>query len=186
MKHAAALDLVQRTPTLDDLSHTDWDVVVVGAGPAGAAAAIGLAQLGRRVLLVEAKAFPRDKVCGGCLNARAWNQLQQLGVDQALLQAGAARLDKMRLITGRHSAAWQLPEMTACSRRLLDARFGATHDTRDVDDYCLIGLILRIVDRGHRNRTARLTRGDHHLRAGDRVVAGRGVTADGQVHRDVN
>ena len=121
MNHAAALDLVQRTPALDDLSQTDWDVVVVGAGPAGAAAAIGLAQLGRRVLLVEAKAFPRDKVCGGCLNARAWNQLQQLGVDQALLQAGAVRLETMRLVSGRHSAAWQLPEMTACSRRLLDA-----------------------------------------------------------------
>lgn len=46
---------------------SDADVIVVGAGPGGSAAAARLALLGRRVLLLEAAAFPRDKVCGDVL-----------------------------------------------------------------------------------------------------------------------
>src|SRR5436190_2233697 len=45
----------------------DADVIVVGAGPGGSAAAARLALLGRRVLLLEAATFPRDKVCGDVL-----------------------------------------------------------------------------------------------------------------------
>ena len=41
-----------------------WDVVVIGAGPAGAIAARQIALAGARVLLVERKSFPRRKVCG--------------------------------------------------------------------------------------------------------------------------
>ena len=44
------------------------DVAIVGAGPAGATAAILLARAGRRVLLIEKQRFPREKVCGGCLS----------------------------------------------------------------------------------------------------------------------
>jgi flavin-dependent dehydrogenase len=47
-----------------------WDVVVVGAGPAGAMAARELARRGAGVLLVDRAQFPRYKVCGGCLNPR--------------------------------------------------------------------------------------------------------------------
>ena len=48
-----------------------WDVLVIGAGPAGAMATRQLARLGLQPLLVERKAFPRAKVCGACLNQRA-------------------------------------------------------------------------------------------------------------------
>ncbi|MGD1277536.1 MAG: FAD-dependent oxidoreductase [Tepidisphaeraceae bacterium] len=40
------------------------DVAIIGAGPAGCAAAIALRRLGRAVLLIEQQRFPRDKVCG--------------------------------------------------------------------------------------------------------------------------
>ena len=46
---------------------SDWDAVVIGAGPAGSFAASLLARSGRRTLLVERATFPRTKVCGGCL-----------------------------------------------------------------------------------------------------------------------
>ena len=52
-----------------------WDVIVIGAGPAGSMAARLLAGMNRSVLLIEAKKFPRNKVCGGCLNARTLNLL---------------------------------------------------------------------------------------------------------------
>ncbi len=51
-----------------------WDAVVVGAGPAGAAAAGRLGAAGARVLLVDRARFPRDKSCGGGLTGRALRQ----------------------------------------------------------------------------------------------------------------
>lgn len=52
-----------------------WDVLVVGAGPAGSAAAYRLADAGAKVLLVDRARFPRDKPCGGGLTLRAVGQL---------------------------------------------------------------------------------------------------------------
>lgn len=56
------------------------DVVVVGAGPAGSAAAATLAGAGRRVLLVDKARFPRDKCCGDGLTAGALRRLERLGL----------------------------------------------------------------------------------------------------------
>ena len=56
------------------------DVIVVGAGPAGSAAAQLLARGGRSVVLVDAHAFPRDKVCGDGLIPDAHRALDRLGV----------------------------------------------------------------------------------------------------------
>ncbi|MEO7335710.1 MAG: NAD(P)/FAD-dependent oxidoreductase [Caldimonas sp.] len=64
---------------LDALPAT-CDVLVVGAGPAGSAAAITLAQGGFDVVLVDAQAFPRDKVCGDGLIPDAHHALRRLGV----------------------------------------------------------------------------------------------------------
>src|SRR5437762_947004 len=59
---------VPPTLTLADAERRVWDVVVVGAGPAGAAAARELARRSVSVLLVDKAVFPRWKVCGSCLN----------------------------------------------------------------------------------------------------------------------
>jgi geranylgeranyl reductase family protein len=56
------------------------DVVVVGAGPAGAAASIALARAGREVTLVDKAQFPRDKICGDGLTAGALRLLEGLGL----------------------------------------------------------------------------------------------------------
>jgi menaquinone-9 beta-reductase len=56
------------------------DVLVVGAGPAGSAAAITLARAGLEVVLVDHHAFPRDKVCGDGLIPDAHHALRKLGV----------------------------------------------------------------------------------------------------------
>ncbi|WP_280276216.1 geranylgeranyl reductase family protein [Nocardia wallacei] len=56
------------------------DVVVVGAGPAGSAAAAWAARDGRDVLLTDAAVFPRDKTCGDGLTPRATAELEHLGL----------------------------------------------------------------------------------------------------------
>jgi geranylgeranyl reductase family protein len=62
-------------------SAADADVIVVGAGPGGSAAAARLALLGRRVTLLEAAAFPRDKVCGDVLLPELDSLLAAIGLD---------------------------------------------------------------------------------------------------------
>lgn len=57
------------------------DIVVVGAGPAGAAAAITAARGGLDVLVVDRARFPRDKCCGDGLTALALRELEALGLD---------------------------------------------------------------------------------------------------------
>ena len=66
------------------------DVLVVGAGPAGSAAAQWLARAGRDVVLVDQQAFPRDKVCGDGLIADALRALDRLGVKERGAGRGAA------------------------------------------------------------------------------------------------
>jgi geranylgeranyl reductase family protein len=60
------------------------DVLVVGAGPAGSAAAAWAAQAGYDVLLADAAVFPRDKTCGDGLTPRAIGELQKLGLEDWL------------------------------------------------------------------------------------------------------
>ena len=74
------------------------DVVVVGAGPAGSAAAILLAERGSSVTLLDKAAFPRPKICGEYLSPEAARVLDRLGVLKAVDAAGAQPLSGMRII----------------------------------------------------------------------------------------
>jgi flavin-dependent dehydrogenase len=82
-----------------------WDAVIVGAGPAGAATATLLARAGRRVALVDAAHFPRQKVCGEYLSAAAWELLAEMKLGPT--RAMGVPLTRMRLDTpdGRGVAA---------------------------------------------------------------------------------
>lgn len=66
---------------------TERDVIVVGAGPAGATAAAMLAQKGYDVLLLDRQDFPRDKACGDAVPAGAIELLCSIGMEQKIQQA---------------------------------------------------------------------------------------------------
>ena len=61
------------------------DVLVVGAGPAGTAAAISLARRGRGVVVIDKASFPRDKCCGDGLTTDALRHLETLGMRPSMV-----------------------------------------------------------------------------------------------------
>lgn len=101
----------------------NWDIVVVGAGIAGSAAALRLARRGAAVLLVEKSAWPRDKVCGGCINAAALQELENCGVRG--LETAGRLYTRMHLGCQGREASLGLPAGRAVTRRRLDARIAA-------------------------------------------------------------
>lgn len=86
---------------------TDWDVVVVGAGPAGSVTAGLLAERGRRVLLLERWTHPRPKPCGEFLNPGALAALERTGFASAVLRLDPPLLSGWELTTwsGVHVSA---------------------------------------------------------------------------------
>lgn len=95
-------------------------VVVVGAGPAGSAAALCLARAGVSVLLIDRVELPRRKVCGACIGPAARDALDRLGLLSAVLDRGAVPVDVMELRAGRRRARISLRGNLALSRSALD------------------------------------------------------------------
>jgi menaquinone-9 beta-reductase len=99
------------------------DVIVVGAGPAGAATAILLAERGLDVLVLDRAAFPRPKICGEYLSPEAARVLDRLGVLKALDVAGAVPLGGMRI--------------TAPDGTVVEGRYRPVGDWRPYRDHAL-------------------------------------------------
>lgn len=68
----------------DSVFDHHWDVVVVGAGPAGATAAAHLASNRHQVLLLDRKKFPREKICGDGLLPDAMRCLESIGIGKSV------------------------------------------------------------------------------------------------------
>jgi geranylgeranyl reductase family protein len=103
----------------------DADVIVVGAGPGGSAAAFHLARHGLRVELLEKSEFPREKVCGDGLTPRAVTQLIKMGVDTAA--DGWVRNKGLRVIGGGIRMELPWPELAS------HPNYGLTRTRMDFD-----------------------------------------------------
>ena len=84
-------------------------------------AALQLARAGARTLLVDRKPFPRAKVCGGCVNARAVAILERAGLGDSMRAAGARPVSAIQLRANNHQAGLPLPPSLAITRAALDA-----------------------------------------------------------------
>jgi flavin-dependent dehydrogenase len=95
------------------------EVLILGGGVAGCAAAIALARKGRSVTLIEREPAPRHKVCGEFLSGEALDDLQALGIDVASL--GAVPIGFVRLAAASRAAEAPLPFPAASlTRKTLD------------------------------------------------------------------
>lgn len=93
-----------------------YDAIVIGAGVAGAASAILLAQAGWAVALVEKRRFPRRKVCGECIAATNLGLLDTLGVGKAFAVLAGPPLEHVGLYTGEQRLTTVLPRFVDASR----------------------------------------------------------------------
>ncbi|QMV19087.1 FAD-dependent oxidoreductase [Granulicella sp. 5B5] len=100
------------------------EVLILGGGVAGCAAAIALARKGRSVTLIEREPTPRHKVCGEFLSGEALEDLHALGIDVAAL--GAVPIHNVRLAAARRAAEAPLPFAAASlTRKALDTAMTA-------------------------------------------------------------
>ncbi|HEY4459889.1 MAG TPA: FAD-dependent monooxygenase [Pseudonocardiaceae bacterium] len=146
-----------------------WDVAIVGAGPAGCAAALGAlrARPDARVLLIDAAAFPRDKVCGDGIAPHALDVLTELGVDHDELVEGCAPITRLRLCA---------PGGSIASRPMTRTGFvvpRAVFDERLVRAAVAAGAVLR------RHTVRRLRVGHDEVELDDGSVASVVIGADG-------
>jgi flavin-dependent dehydrogenase len=75
-----------------------FDVAIVGSGPAGATCAAFCARAGLRTLLLERETFPREKVCGDCLNPACWPVLERLGVSDRVRALPHGKLTRVEFV----------------------------------------------------------------------------------------
>ncbi len=103
-----------------------FDLIIVGGGPAGSVSALLSARDGARVLVLERAIFPRDKVCGDCLNPECWPVFDRLGLTASVRELPHAVIDRVSFISrGGHTAEFELEPSDrgeiAVRRRYLDA-----------------------------------------------------------------
>jgi geranylgeranyl reductase family protein len=96
-----------------------YDVLVIGAGPAGASAAIEAARQGCSVLIVDKQRFPREKACGDTLFPDAVSALRKLDVFDRLSQA-LSPIDGLRVFAPNGSAIGLSWTVYTCKRSTLD------------------------------------------------------------------
>lgn len=146
-----------------------WDVVIVGAGPAGCAAAARVLQSApaAKVLLLDRSDFPRDKVCGDGIAAQAVDAFAEVGLDPAGITAGYPRCERIRL----RSPAGRTAERTVAQpgfvipRMVFDARLLTAVQAR--------GAVFR------RQAVRRLTRSADGVVIDGSITAGVVIGADG-------
>jgi geranylgeranyl reductase family protein len=156
------------------IRRAEYDVAIAGGGPAGAACATLCAEAGLRTLVLEKSRFPRDKVCGDCVNPGCWPVLQALGVAEEILAAPHMRITSVTLAgPGGRGVTFPLPFSTpgeiAITRMIFDdillrraARAGA-----EIRQECPIHAVAREAGGEWRIRTPNDSFTARHLVAAD-------------------
>jgi len=103
-----------------------FDVAIVGGGPAGSSCAAFCAAAGLRTAILEREKFPREKVCGDCVNPACWPILRRLEVDERIRSLPHGKLARVDFIgINGHCVSVALPRdenaEVAIKRSLFDS-----------------------------------------------------------------
>jgi len=169
----------QATLPLSELGQQVWDVVVVGAGPAGSIAAREIAKLHGRVLLVEKANFPRWKVCGCCLNGSALAALERSGLGNLTSELNATNIDRWKLCAPWGKALCQLPLGVSLSREAFDASLAQSAIHAGAEFLDGVTATLENCDEALGYRSLKLAREDEERTIQAKIV----VAADGLAGR---
>ncbi|MHB8901326.1 MAG: NAD(P)/FAD-dependent oxidoreductase [Thermoguttaceae bacterium] len=169
----AAAPIARPTVSFQEASRRAWQVVVVGAGPAGSLAARELARGGIDVLLVDRSAFPRRKVCGGCLGPGGLAVLDECGLGRLVGELGGRVTTHLSLVGQTSQALLRLRGGAAVSREVLDAAL-VLEAVREGAHF-LDRTAARLAELGEDDARLRLRCGDETSECTARVV----VAADG-------
>ena len=127
-------------------SPAHWNVVVIGAGPAGSVAAYQMARAGLRVALIERTIGPRYKVCGGCLNERGLSVLKQCGLDAAVQEELAAPLRQIVFHRDARQVAINEQVGAIVNRATFDAALAAAAVRAGVELFAGVKAIVEPLD----------------------------------------
>src|SRR5438067_9111785 len=75
-----------------------FDVAIIGGGPAGSSCAAFCAAAGLRTIVIEREKFPREKVCGDCLNPACWPVVRRLNLADRVRALPHARLERVDFV----------------------------------------------------------------------------------------
>jgi menaquinone-9 beta-reductase len=101
-----------------------FDVAIVGGGPAGSSCAAFCALAGLHTLVLEREKFPREKVCGDCLNPSCWPVLERFGVAQRVRDLPHSKLNSVEFIAiDGHKAIVDLPTGNDCESSIKRSLF---------------------------------------------------------------
>jgi len=158
-----------------------FDVAVVGAGPAGSSTAITLAQRGYQVVLLDRAVFPRDKLCGDFLNPINWPVLDDLNVGPDLLSLPHTKVDRFRISSADGAEAnSELPVLGDREFGLGLKRFHLDHLLLERAKRTAVtvneGVKLQAITRGSRGWRLDMHRGADQVSVGAKLLVG----ADGR------
>jgi len=104
----------------ESIDSQHFDVAVIGAGIAGSMAALLCSRAGLRTVLLERHRFPRDKVCGCCVNGRALQILQRAGLESGLRKLLPTTTSSLTIQYRGRKLNMAMPQSYAVSRRAMD------------------------------------------------------------------
>lgn len=124
----------------------ETDIVIIGGGPAGAAAAIESTRAGLDCVVVDKATFPRDKCCGDGLTTGALRRLDELGLDPSAVPSWKVVTDVTLRTPGGRTVRFPLgaddPDSDVADGRSRGGTFAAVARRRELDD-ALLGLATR-------------------------------------------
>src|SRR5215471_10253100 len=92
-----------------------FDVAIVGGGPAGSSCAAFCAMAGLKALVLDREKFPREKVCGDCLNPSCWPVLERLTIADQVRDLPHSKLCSVAFIAIEgHQVVLDLPSEPNC------------------------------------------------------------------------